>query len=55
MGEFRPELLDERPSSYKRPSDLLGEESIPRELKKRPVEHPSYQEGLRSVDRGANN
>jgi hypothetical protein len=55
MGEFRPGLLDERPSGYARPSDLLGEESILRELKKRPLEHPSCQEGLRPVDRSANN
>jgi hypothetical protein len=35
MREIRPEVLDELLSGYEKPSDLLGEDGIFRQLKKR--------------------
>ena len=64
MKDIRPELLDELLSGYKKPSDLLGEDGIFRELKKRLLEralnaelseHLGYEKGQRSGRRGANN
>jgi len=64
MKDIRPELLDELLSGYEKPSDLLGEDGIFRELKKRLLEralnaelaeHLGYEKGQRSGRRGANN
>ena len=63
MKDIRPELLDELLSGYEKPSDLLGEDGIFRELKKRLLEralnaelseHLGYEKGQRSGRRGAN-
>ena len=64
MRDIRPELLDELLSGYEKPSDLLGEDGIFRQLKKRLLEralnaelseHVGYEKGGRSGRRGANN
>ena len=64
MKDIRPELLDELLSGYEKPSDLLGEDGIFRQLKKRLLEralnaelseHVGYEKGERSGRRGANN
>lgn len=64
MREIRPELLDELLSEYEKPSDLLGDDGIFRQLKKRLLEralnaelseHLGYEKGERSGRRGANN
>ena len=64
MRDIRPEVLDELLSGYEKPSDLLGEDGIFRQLKKRLLEralnaemseHVGYDKGERSGRRGANN
>jgi putative transposase len=64
MRDIRPEVLDALLSGYEKPSDLLGEDGIFRQLKKRLLEraltaemseHVSYEKGERSGRRGTNN
>lgn len=64
MKDIRPEVLDELLSGYEKPSDLLGEDGIFRQLKKRLLEralnaelseHVGHEKGARSGRRGANN
>lgn len=64
MKDIRPELLDELLSGYDKPADLLGDDGIFRQLKKRLLEralnaelsaHIGYEKGERSGRRGANN
>ena len=61
--EIRPELLDELLSGYEKPADLLGEDGIFQQLRKRLLEraldaeltdHLGYQKHQRSGQRGAN-
>jgi putative transposase len=61
--EIRTELLDELLSGYEKPADLLGEDGIFRQLRKRLLEraldaeltdHLGYQKHQRSGQRGAN-
>lgn len=61
--EIRPELLDELLSGYEKPSDLLGEDGIFQQLRKRLLEraldaelsdHLGYEKHQRSGQRGSN-
>jgi len=62
--EIRPELLDELLSGYEKPSDLLGEDGIFQQLRKRLLEraldaelteHLGYEKNRRSGRQSANN
>src|SRR5271168_3781604 len=64
IREIRPELLDELLSGYEKPSDLLGEDGIFHQLRKRLGEralaaeltdHLGYDKNERSGRQGANN
>ncbi len=64
MIDIRPEVLDELLSGYEKPADLLGDDGLFRQLKKRLLEralnaemsaHVGYEKGERSGRRGANN